>query len=86
MRGGQVVTYVDEAGRSCPAVICGLPGSGPSGVKILDLRMADGTVVERVPHAGDRVAGGAYWTLDAVAPPAAPAPEAEAPAKGRRHW
>jgi hypothetical protein len=81
MRGGQVVTYVDATGQVCPAVICGLPGSGPSGVKILDLRMADGSVVERVAHEGDREPGGGYWTLGAVEPEPPPAPS-----RGRRHW
>jgi len=84
MRGGQVVTYVDGAGTSCPATICGLPGSGPAGIKILDVRLSDGRVVANVAHQSDHAEGAGYWTLDPI--PSAPAAKSPPPAwrPGRR--
>ncbi len=78
MRGGQVVTYCDPGGALHAGAVCGIPDTGPSGAKILDLRLADGTVVSGVPHEGDRQDGAAFWRLGA---PPAPPESTDAPAR-----
>lgn len=65
MKAGQRVTYV-ERGRTYDAEIVGVPGSGPSGWKTLDLQVGQ-SVREAVPHERDKGRKG-YWREHA--PPA----------------
>ena len=83
MRAADPVFYVDGAGAVAPATVCGIPGTGASSYKTLDVRLADGTVVSQVAHERDRVAGGAFWTLTAPPPPVV-VPVAEDEPRGPR--
>lgn len=80
MRGGDVVTYVDGAGAVFRAAVCGVPDTGASGAKVLNLRFADGRVLEGIAHEQDRAPGGAYWTFEP--PPISGEPMLGAPPTG----
>ena len=55
---GQAVTYVDALGAASAASVVGIPDTGPSGFKILDL-----TTGTAVPYRDDAAPGSAYWLL-----------------------
>ena len=76
MKRGSAVFYVDGAGRSCPATVSAVVGTGGSGYKVLDLLLADGRDKTGVPYQAD--ATGAYWAFEAPAPKPEPEPVSEA--------
>jgi hypothetical protein len=73
MKPGKTVVHV-RRGRERAALVVGVPGSGPSGWKTLDLDVA-GEVLKDVPHETDAGRGG-FWREHAAP---ADATEAEVP-------
>lgn len=67
MRIGDPITFIDTKGNEHGATVTGVPDTGPSGKKILNLEYRDArqiaVVVEGVVHGDDRESGKSYWQL-----------------------
>lgn len=89
MRLNDKCGFFDEAGSRHLATITGIPGTGASGFKTLDLTYRDeGETVEEkgVPHENDAGPGEAFWIEKGASlnPEPEPEPEKAKAKKGKK--